>query len=254
MVAVYIIRLFSAVRQHCPLAPASRNCASYHWKDDVRDPPPVWHGCWDESCLFSVTGMCLHCSLVGTVIAKSACILPSSSLRNLKRTGTKAIRSRGKGKRGWIWEGNIDRGLFLLEGGWCISGEQGSWGNGEVKWRVPSGKTSRFFSVGMMMLWPQKEHEKRNRSAGQGKLVLDLICLPCWWDNQVETDNRHLEINSWGSGEGLNGRYRFLPVMIDSGWDNQIRKKSYILWMYFNLASTYMVLAMSHSLCKYLPI
>lgn len=107
MVAVYIIGLFSVVRQHCPWAPAPRSCASHHWKDDVRDLPSVWRGCWDESCLFLVMGMCLYCSLLGIVIANSVSIFPSSFLRNMKRTRTKVVSSRGNVKQRVGTKGDI---------------------------------------------------------------------------------------------------------------------------------------------------
>lgn len=94
IVAVYIFRLFSAVKC-CPFALASRSCASHHWIYDARELPSVLRVCGLESCLFSVMEMCLHSSLVGTVIINSASILPSSFLRNLKRAGTKVASSGG---------------------------------------------------------------------------------------------------------------------------------------------------------------
>lgn len=42
----------------------------------------------------------------------------------------------------------------------------------------------------------QEGHGRRSRLGRRGNLVLDLPCLRCWWDNQVETASRQLAINS----------------------------------------------------------
>ena len=42
----------------------------------------------------------------------------------------------------------------------------------------------------------QEGHGGRSRLGRRGNLVSDLLCLRCWWDNQVETASRQLAINS----------------------------------------------------------
>lgn len=146
MVAVNVTGLFSAVRQHCPLAPAPKNHASRHWKDNVRDLPSVWHGCWDESCLLSIMGVCLFCSLVDVTIVKSESILLYSFLKHLKRAGTKTVSSRGDGNGGWVWKGNSGQGLvFLKVGGAVCQGSKEAGGMGKRSEACHPGGLPGFF-------------------------------------------------------------------------------------------------------------
>lgn len=165
---VYITGLFSAVRQHCPLAPAPRSCASPPWKDDSREMPSVWHGCWNESCLFSVTGMCLSHSLVGNC----CCYLSMHSFfflpNRLEEAWDQAVSSRGHGKQRVGMKGeNLSNFILIGRGSLCVSGARRLGGVG-VKWRVGSRGTPRFLLVCMMMLMTKKRMWGRGRYVGQG--------------------------------------------------------------------------------------